>query len=95
MFPDEDNKDNVSLGERLGRFADDTGRLDLKTQRGSCRASQEGPWLCTGWKSNMSQQEVRAELIEDIERADTDGVSGKSRKERRASGLCLGSGDFY
>ena len=48
MFPDEDTKDNVSLGERLGRFADDTGRLDLKTQRGSSRISQEGPWPRAG-----------------------------------------------
>lgn len=55
-----------------------------RTQKESHRTSQEGTWLCVGWKSNGSQQEVREEFIEDRERAGTDGVSGH-RKERSMS----------
>ena len=33
---------------------------------GSYGTSQGGPWCCAGWKSNVSQQEVGAEFIEDI-----------------------------
>ena len=44
-------------------------RAHPRTQRGrSCRTSQEGPWLHSGWKSNASQQEVRAEFTEGTER---------------------------
>lgn len=38
----------------------------------------------------MSQPGVRAEFTENTESADTDGVSGRLRKERWESGLCLG-----
>lgn len=38
-----------------------------RTQKESHRTSQEGTWLCVGWKSNGSQQEVREEFIEDRE----------------------------
>ena len=46
--------------------------------------SQEDLWLSLGWKSNASQQEVKAEL-DDVERADTDGGSRRLRKERSLS----------
>ena len=36
---------------------------------------------------------MRAEFIDDMERADTDGVSGRLRKERSMS-LCSKFGDF-
>lgn len=50
----------------------------------SHRTSQEGPWLVTGWKSNASQEEVRVEFVEDMERIDMDReFSGRLRKERR------------
>lgn len=45
---------------------------------GSHRTSQEGSWLPAGWKSNMNREEVRAEVIED-----TDKASRRCRKERR------------
>ena len=48
-----------------------TSRPGPETQRGSSRTRQEGPWLHSGCKSNMRQQEVKAEFIGDIERADT------------------------
>lgn len=44
----------------------DAGRLGPGTQRGSHRISQESPWLCEGQKSHMSQQDVKAEFVEDI-----------------------------
>ena len=53
--------------------------------RGSCRTSQEDPWLHEGWKPNLSQQRVRAEFIEDIKRTDTDEASRRLRKERSMS----------
>ena len=64
----------------------DAGRPGPVTQRGSCRTSQD-LWLCVGWKSNTSQQEVKAEFIEgrERERADTHGVSARLRKEKRES----------
>ena len=33
-------------------------------KKGNPRTSQEDPWLHTGWKSTVSQQEVKAELTE-------------------------------
>lgn len=60
----------------------DAGRLGLRTQRGTNRTNDEGPWLQARWESNMSQQEVRVEFIENIERADTNGASERLRKER-------------
>ena len=59
----------------------DASRLALGTQGWSHRTSQEGSWLLVGQKSNTIQQEVRAEFIEDIEKADTDGVSGDSERK--------------
>lgn len=56
-------------------------RWGLRIRRGSLRISQEGPWLHTGWKSNMSQSEVRAELSRYGESADTEGVPGRLEKE--------------
>ena len=46
----------------------DAGRLGLRTQGGSHRTRQEGPWLYTGWKSNASQAGVRTEFVEGIVR---------------------------
>lgn len=37
------------------------------TPRGPHRNSQEGPWISAAQKSNMSGEEVRAEVVEDIE----------------------------
>lgn len=37
------------------------------TPRGPHRTSQEGPWISAAQKSNMSGEEVRAEVVEDIE----------------------------
>lgn len=54
----------------------------LGTQRESHRTNQRGRWLHEGWKSNVSQQEVKAQFREDIERADTDGPSGRLGKEQ-------------
>ena len=42
----------------------EVGRLGLRTQRGSLRTSQEGPWLPAGEKSHARQEEVRAEFID-------------------------------
>lgn len=50
-----------------------------------CPRTDEGSWLGVGWKSNVNQEEVTVEFIEDLERADTDRVSGRLRKERRVS----------
>lgn len=58
----------------------DAGWLGLRT-------SQEGPWLRGEYKSNVSQEEVRTEFIEDLERADIDRASGRLRKERRLSSI--------
>ena len=38
----------------------DASRPGLRTLRGSCKTSQEGPWLYMGQKANMSQHEVKA-----------------------------------
>lgn len=37
---------------------------------GSRRTSEGGLWLLTGWKSNTSREELRAEFIEDIAATD-------------------------
>ena len=60
------------------------GKQALGTQRGSSRTSQEGPCLHVGWKSNASQQEVKAEFIEEREQIQTMqeeclGDSGRKR----------------
>lgn len=47
--------------------------------RTPCRTSQEGPCVHTGWKSNVSQQGVKAEFIE--EKANTDGLGVQKGKE--------------
>ena len=49
----------------------------------SCRTSQEGPWLCAGWKSKVSQQEVKEEFIEGIEtvQGQTECLGDSERKE--------------
>lgn len=67
----------------------------LRTQKGSHRASQEGPWLGTGQKSNTSREKLRAEFTEDIERVQiqTDVWDTQKGKERK-SHLCLGSEVF-
>lgn len=49
------------------------------------RTSPEGPWLPAGWKSDTSPQEMRAEFIEDKERADTEEHLGDSERKRRES----------
>ena len=63
----------------------DASRLHLRTQKGIQGTIQEGPWLQAGWKSNMNQQDVRAEFIEDTERTDMDGASRRLRNERSTS----------
>ena len=64
----------------------DAGRLAPEIQRESCRTSQEGHWLCIGWKSNSSQQAVKAEFIEGIEGVQIQkGCLGDS--ERKGGGL--------
>ena len=40
------------------------------------------PWLCTGWKSNVSQREARAEFTEEIEREIQTGHLGDSERKR-------------
>ena len=52
---------------------------------GTDRTSQEGSWLCEGWKSNVNEKEVRAEFIENIWRADNERASRRLKKERRVS----------
>ena len=39
---------------------------------GPAGPDKKGPWFPIGWKSNMSQEEVRTEFIEGVEKADTD-----------------------
>lgn len=51
----------------------------------SRRTGQEGPRLHVGWKSHVSQWEVKAEFVEDIERAGTDGPSRRLGKEKSMS----------
>ena len=83
--------------------ASDLGRPSAD-QRGSCRTSGEGPRLHAGWKSNVSQQEEKAEFIEDIEsercvlgggEGNTDGHPGDSERKDHESRFCLGPGAFY
>lgn len=63
--------------------------------RGISAGSQEGPWLCIGQKSNVSQQEVRAEFTEDIERADIDRASRRLGKENMSLFFVWEPGGFY
>lgn len=56
---------------------------------GPCRTGQEGACLHAGWKSNVSQQGVKAEFIE--EKANTDGLSvPRLGKERKSLGFVRG-----
>lgn len=60
---------------------------------GSHKSSQEGPWLLKGWKSNVNQQEVRVEFIEDIENMQIQVEPlGAWKGKVHESHLCLGSG---
>ena len=67
----------------------DAGRLGLEAQRGVRRTSQEGTWLCAGWKSNGSQQEVKAESSEGVERVQvqTECLADSERKGERVPSL--------
>ena len=48
--------------------------------QGPYRTSHEGLWLCTRLKSNASQEEVRAEFIEDIVQIQTEYLAASERK---------------
>lgn len=76
-----------------GRGVFDTGRWGLRTQRQFPQDQPKGPWLHAEWKSNVSQQEVRAEFIHDMR--DTDGTFRRLRKKKRVSQPCSGSKGFY
>lgn len=69
----------------------DAGRLGLEAQRGVRRTSQEGTWLCAGWKSDGSQQEVKAES----ESAGADSVWQTRKGKESEFHLSSGSGGFY
>ena len=72
---------------------DDAGRLGPRTQRGSCRTSQEGPLIHTVWKSNVSLQEMK-EFIED--RADTGRLSlQETQKGKEYVSFLFGVWSFY
>ena len=65
-------------------FQDDAGNLGTGTQIGFCKTSQEDLCLLEGWKSNVSQQKVREEFAEDVERADY-AERNKSSRESQVS----------
>lgn len=66
--------DASKLGPRTWGVEEGVGR----------RTSQDGPWLHAGWKSNMSQQKVKVEFIEEREREGV-GASGRLEKEKSRS----------
>lgn len=73
--------------------AHDAGRPGLRSQKGFHRMSQEGPWLCTRWKSHSRQEEVRAECFEDIYR-EIECWGDSERKRSMSLVFAWGSG-FY
>lgn len=53
--------------------------------------NQEGPWLHAGWKSNVSQQEVRADFFEGAQREQVQRVRETQKgKEKASSSLRVG-----
>ena len=59
------------------------------------RTSQDGPWLPAGWKSNMSQQKVKVEFIEERERErGSEHLEDLKRKRAGVSSL-FGVWGFY
>lgn len=70
----------------------DAGRMGPRTPKGSVRSARRIPWLRSGEKSKASQQQVKAVHWRHRESTGTDAVSGRLRKERRESHLCLESG---
>ena len=82
------------LGAHANAF--DVSSLGPGTQKGSRRTSQEGSWLHAGWKSNASQQEMKAEFTEGRERECRyrRSVWGNQKGKERESPLCLRSRAF-
>lgn len=56
----------LKLTRNVFSFSNDAGSLGTGTQIGFYKTNQEGLWLLEGWKSNVSQQEVREEFTEDV-----------------------------
>ena len=79
--------DASKLGPRTWGVEEGVGR----------RTSQDGPWLHAGWKSNMSQQKVKVEFIEERERErerEDRSVWKTGKEKEQESHLCSESGVF-